>query len=83
MRATASWRNQGEFKCFIARRAIPGDVALTLGTCSTVSLRSGRLALESLNTLLHPLYAYVCESVTMVLRMLCVPIPFVPVFGCS
>ena len=34
-------------ECFIAKRAIPGDVEMTLGT-RTISLRSGRSAFASL-----------------------------------
>ena len=39
MSATASWPNQGEVECFTDRCAIPREVALTLETYNTISLR--------------------------------------------
>ena len=46
-------------RVFLVRWVIPSDAALTLVTCNTLLLRSGRLALSSLNTVVWPLSACV------------------------
>jgi hypothetical protein len=82
MRSEASSWNQGELECFVRRWGIPGDIALTLETCNTVSLRSGRLAFHHN---LHWCSHFILMSagfVTLVLRI-CVSTPFAPVVGCS